>query len=205
MKPDHDSMELLKKVKEGQGKLTEYLAKLKRIDAEENDPQKKKWLAEVAEGQQLETEWELGKAIEKYDAMLKAGAPNDTLKAVLETHLEALRKEWEPKSQAHREARAFIYEVWPKMDDAGLLEKLPEARKAYEVCKENSDKAGLIQLFKATDAHAVRMKQELKTLRPDINTGDDKQAQIIKDVSKGLADLARDVNAAITTAAPAGK
>ena len=35
-------------------RLTNFLAKLKKIDAEENDPQKKKWLANLTQGQQLE-------------------------------------------------------------------------------------------------------------------------------------------------------
>jgi hypothetical protein len=49
------------------------------------------------------------------------------------------------------------------------------------------------------------MNQELKGLKPDINLEDEKQAKIIQDVSKGMADLARDVNAARAAAAPAGK
>ena len=208
MKPgpaDQAVLDQLDQVRKGQAELTTFLAKLKKIDAEENDPQKKKWLAQLTQGQQLEAQWELGKAVALYEGMLKAGAPNDLLKSHLETHLADLRKEWEPKSQAHREARAFIYDVWPKMDDAGLLEKLPEARKAYEICKKYNDKAGLYRLFKATEAHAVRMNQELKGLRPDINLDDEKQAKIIKEVSEGLTKLAGDVNNAIQAAAPADK
>jgi hypothetical protein len=195
----------LDQVRKGNDELKDYLDKLKKIDKEENDPRKKEWLARIEQGKQLEADWDLGKAIALYQEMLKAGAPNDLLKDSLEKHLADLHTEWDPKSQAHREARAFIYDVWPKMDDAGLLEKLPEARKAYDICKGFKDKAGLIRLRKATEAHAVRMNQELKTLKPDINTADEKQAKIIQDVSKGLADLARDVKEAIAGAAPAGK
>ena len=202
---DNAVMERLAQVRKDDGKVTAFLNKLKQIEAEENDPQRKKWLAKIAEGQQLEAEWELAKAIEKYDQMLKDGAPNDTLRATLETHLAELREEWKPKSEAHREGRAFVYDVWPKLDNAGLLEKLPEARKAFEVFKKFNDRAGLIQLSKATEAHAVRMGQELKNLKPDINIEDEKQVKSIQDVSKGLADLDRDVHAALATAAPVGK
>ena len=202
---DQPVLDQLDQLRKGQTELTNFLAKLKKIDAEENDPQKKKWLAQLTQGQQLEVQWELGKAVALYEGMLKAGAPNDLLKSHLETHLADLRKEWEPKSQAHREARAFIYDVWPKLDDAGLLEKLPEARKAYGICKKFNDKAGLYRLFKETEAHEVRMNQELKGLRPDINLDDEKQAKIIKEVSDGLTKLARDVHDALAASWPAGK
>jgi hypothetical protein len=202
---ENPEVERLKQVQDGISKLMEYRDKLKKIDEEENDPKKKEWLAQAQHGQQLEADWELGKAIALYDEMLKSGAPNEKLKKELEDHLAAVHEEWDPKSDAHKEARAFIYDVWPKMDDAGLLEKLPEARKAFEVCKGVNDRAGLIRLFKATEAHAVRMHQELNTLKPEINIDDEKQAKIIQDVSKGLADLAREVNEAILKAAPAGK
>jgi hypothetical protein len=49
------------------------------------------------------------------------------------------------------------------------------------------------------------MNQELKGLKPEINIDDEKQAKTIQEVSKGLADLAREVNEAILKAAPAGK
>jgi hypothetical protein len=202
----NQDVERLKQVQDGIAKLMEYRDKLKKIDEEQNDPKKKEWLAQAAQGKQLEDDWELGKAIALYEELLKADAPNEKLKKDLAEHLDKLRKEWEPKSDGHREARAFIYNDWPEIkDDAVLLEKLPEARKAFEVCKTVKDKAGLIRLFKGTEIHAVRMNQELKTLKPDINIDDEKQAKTIQDVSKGLAELARDVNAALARAAPAGK
>ena len=197
---DKDVKELLKQVGEGIDTLDKYLAKLKTIDAEESDPQKKKWLAQAAQGKQLEDDWELAKAIALYEGMLMTGAPDEKLKNELAKHLVDLHKEWDPQSDAHREARAFIYDVWPKMDDAGLLEKLPEARKAYEVCKGVKDRAGLFRLFKATEAHAVRMNQELNTLKPEINIDDEKLAKTIQDANKGLLELARDVKATLDAA-----
>jgi hypothetical protein len=197
---DQDMVKRLDQVRKGGAELKEFLAKLKKIDEEENDPQKKKWLAQAAQGKQLEAEWELAKAIALYEEMLKTVAPTEKLKNELAEHLVDLHKEWDPKGEAHIAARAFIYDVWPKMDDAGLMEKLPEARKAYEVCKGVKDKAGLIRLFKATEAHAVRMHQELNALKPDINIDDEKQAKIIQDVNKGLVELARDVKAFLDAA-----
>ena len=198
--PEDQVAKRLDQVRKGGGELTEFLAKLKKIDEEENDPKKKEWLAQVQRGKQMEADLEFGKAIALYDEMLKTDAPNEKLKEELAKHLVDLHKEWDPKSDAHREARAFIYDVWPKMDDAGLLEKIPDAKKAYEVCKGVKDRAGLFRLFKATEAHAVRMGLELKDLRPDTRPDDEIRAKNIQDLSKRLADLARDVKAAFEAA-----
>jgi hypothetical protein len=197
---DREIIDRLKQVGKGETELSTFLATLKKIDKEEHDPQKKEWLAQVLRGKQMEADLELGKAIALYDEMLKTDAPNEKLRDDLAKHLVDLHKEWDPKSDAHREARAFIYEVWPKMDDAGLLEKIPDAKKAYEVCKGVKDRAGLSRLFKGTEAHAVRMGQELKDLLPDTRTDDEIRAKNIQDLSKRLADLARDVKAAFDAA-----
>ena len=147
--------------------------------------------AQVEQGKRLESE-DVEKAIALYADLLKTDAPDEALKDELAKHLADLREK-EPKTAEHRNARAFIYNVWPNLDDAGLKEKLQEARDAYVACKTAGDMASLRKLLQATVAHAVRMKQELDQLRPDVNVDDEKPAKLIKEVSEGLGKLARDV------------
>ncbi len=195
------TLDRLTKLREGGTELQGFLDKLKKIDAEENDPQRKAWRAQVEQGIRLESE-DVEKAIALYEGMLKTDAPDQALKDQLEKRLKELREK-EPKTPEHRNARTFIYNVWPNLDDAGLKEKLPEARGAYVACKTAGDMTSLRKLLQATVAHAVRMKQELDKLRPDVNVDDEKPAKLIKEVSGGLSKLARDVKE--TLDANAGK
>jgi hypothetical protein len=191
----------LKKINEGINELKDFLAKLEKIDVEENDPKKKQWLAQVEQGRRLEADLEVDKALAVYDQVLKDGYEDENFKK----HLTALHKEWMTKNEEHRKARAFIYEVWPTLDDVGLKDKLSDIKTYEATCKAAGDWRTLTKLFKATEAHAVRMKQELSELKPEINIDDEKQAKVIQEVSKGLVELARDVSEYLKTAAPGGK
>jgi hypothetical protein len=131
-----------------------------------------------------------------YEQILKEGFQDDKLKA----YVVDLRKSWEPKGDAHRKARAFIYEVWPTLDDAGLKAKFDEAKADVDTCKKAGDLITLRKFLKASEAQVIRMKQELSELRPDINIEDEKQAKIIKEVSDALTPLARDVDEYLKTA-----
>jgi hypothetical protein len=186
----------LAKINEGANELQDFLKKMKDIDAEENDPKKKQWLTQAEQGQRLENDLEIDKALAVYDQILKEGYQNDKLK----DHVKELRDKWTPKSDEHRKARAFIYEVWPTLDDAGLKEKLAEAKAAVAACEAAGDKITLTKFQRATEAHGVRMKQELDELRPNINIDDEKQAKLIKEVKEALSPLALDVESWLKTA-----
>ncbi len=185
-----DAGERLKKIAEGADELGVFLEKIQKIDAEENDPKKKQWRTQVEEAKRLESQLEIDKALALYDQVLKEGYQPEGLKE----HVEQLHKEWEPKSDAHRKARAFIFEVWPTLDDGGLKDKLAEAKAAVETCKTAGDLRTLTKFSRATDAHFVRMTQEAGKLRPDINVDDEKPFKLIQDVRDSLKPLFDDVN-----------
>ena len=153
--------------------MTEFLAKLKKIDEEENDPKKKEWLAQVRERQTNGGRLGVRQGHRAVRGDAKTGAPNEKPRRTWRSIWSSCTRKWEPKSEAHKEARAFIYDVWPKLDDAGLLERSRMQRRHTRSARGSATKAGLSRLFKATEAHAVRMKQELKDLRPDIETDEE--------------------------------
>ena len=192
--------ERLKKVREGVAELQTFLDKLKKIDAEENDPQKQKLRALWEQGLRLEGDEEMDKAIALFEGMLKEPIADEALKDRVQAKLDDLRKRWDPKNPEHRAARAFIYNVWPTLDDAGLKEHLEDARGAYVACKAVGDMISLRKLLRATVAHAVRMKGELDQLKPDVNIDDEKPAKLIKELSESLGKLARDVKETLDAA-----
>jgi hypothetical protein len=178
----------LKSLEEGEKELQTFLVKQEQIEQEENDPKKKAWLDQVERGKVLEKNFDLGKALAIYKKVLAEGFESEALRK----HVADLEKAWQTVDEKHRDARAFIYNVWPDLDNAGLKTRLPEATEALAVCKRANDLIGPQKLLKATVAHVIRMEQELSGLKPDINIDDEKPAQLIKEVAPGLSKLIRD-------------
>ena len=93
----------------GGGRAGRVPGKVRKIDAEENDPKKKQWRTQVEEAKRLEEQLEIDKALAVYDQVLKEGYQAEGLKE----HVEQLHKEWDTKNDALLKARTFIYDVWP--------------------------------------------------------------------------------------------
>ncbi len=143
-----DAKDRLKKIDEGAVELGAFLEQIQKIDAEENDPKKKQWRTQVEEAKRLESQLEIDKALALYDQLHKEGYQPEGL----EEHREQLHKEWDTKNDALLKARAFIFEVWPTLDNAGLKDKLAEAKGAVETCKTAGDLRTLTKFARATDA-----------------------------------------------------
>jgi hypothetical protein len=190
----------LKDLEEGKRQLVSFLGKQDEIERTENDPKKKAWRSQVVEAQRLEKEAEVGKAIAIYKKVLGEGSDSPELR----DHLEKLEKEWKPVSEEHDQARRFIYNLWPTLDTARLKEKMGDAQKAFDECRKAKDLIGPLRLFKATEAHAVRLKKELDALHPETNPDDDRPAELIKEVSAGLLKLASDIQTYLQLAQPVG-
>jgi len=109
----------------------------------------------------------------------------------------------EPKDEKHKDARQFIYHVWPTLDTAGLKANLGKAQEALAVCRRVGDVTAAGRLFRATEAQAVRLRKEADGLRPDVNIDHQKPAELIKEVAPGLEKLAADVKAFIDRKQPA--
>ncbi len=81
---------------------------------------------------------------------------------------------------------------------------MAEAEKAFAECRRAKDLIGPLRLFKATEAHAVRLKKELDALNPSINIDDEKPAQLIKEIAPGLSKLAGDIQLYLQKNQPLG-
>jgi hypothetical protein len=176
----------LRELAEGENQLKRFLTEQEKINLVENDPKKREWAKQVEQARLLEDAADVHKALPIYERVLREGLQNDDLKK----HVAELKKQWEPVDDQHKWARAFIYNIWPTLNTPGLKEHMAEAQKAFEECKRVKDTLGPRKLFKATEAHVLRLGKELDELKPDINLDDQRPAQLIKEISPDLQKLA---------------
>ena len=148
------------------------------------------WLTQQEKAKLLETEGELDKAIAIYEK-----APAEFQTAELKKHLDELKKLWIPKSDAHKKAREYIYDTFPKLTTDQLKEGVAEAKKALEVCKKAGDKFGPARLRKATLEHFKRLETEAEALNPAVNIDDEKPAKAIQELIPELRKIVEDVGA----------
>lgn len=193
------SERLLAQIESGENQLRKHLNQLEEDLKKENDPKRKDWLARVKQGQLLEEDFEVEKAIKVYEKLLAEGFEN----ADLSKHLAELKKKWETDDEPHKDARQFIYHVWPTLDNAGLKANLAKAEQALDVCRKAGDTYAAGKLFRATEAHAVRMAKEADGLKPEINVDDEAPAKLIKEVTPGLTKLAAEVKKFLDSKQPA--
>jgi hypothetical protein len=175
----------LDQLKVGERELREHLADLVKIDKEENDPARREYLEQVKQAQLLVKQAEIEKAVALYEK-LKA-SPHAT--AELKKYAATLKASWEPKSAEHRQARAFVYHVWPALDTPGLDARLPEATKHLEVLRKVGDRYGLLKFRDGTLAQVVRLTTELRGLKPHINRDDGPKVKLVEKVRGPLRAL----------------
>jgi hypothetical protein len=101
----------------------------------------------------------------------------------------------QPTEDKYKQARAFILDVWPTLDTAGLKNRLPEAEQALAECRRAKDFAAALQLLRGAEAHQTWLKAELDELRPPLSSDDEKSARQIKEITPGLNKLIDDVTA----------
>jgi hypothetical protein len=183
--------ERLKQIKAGEKDLRDHVEQLEKIDREENDPKRKKWLADVERAKLLEKEAELGQAIALYEEVLKGGFESEELKS----HLEKLKKLWQTQGATHAKARDFIYQTWPKLRTDQLPERIKEAQSSLAECIRVNDHVGAVRFQKGTQTHMVRLVKELEALKPQVNIDDEKPAKVIQEVAPHLEKLDADIRA----------
>lgn len=111
----------------------------------------------------------------------------------MKRELDDLKQAWEPKSEEHRKARAFIYEVWPKLDTAQKMkERMNEARRALQTCREAKDKLTPHKLLLADVALDGRLQKQLAGLRVTESEDDRRVAKVIAQVHDDLERLHAD-------------
>jgi tetratricopeptide (TPR) repeat protein len=187
-----DEKKGLDRLEEGMKLLADRIEKEVKIDKEAKDPTLKKARQQVEQAKLLEQEGDVDEALalyEKAQEVLKSEA--------LKKYLAELKEQWKLKSAEHRDARHFIYEVWPDLDLAGLESRIGDARKYFEVCssKEVNDYHAARKLLKTTELHANKLLKRLGELRADINVEDEELAKRIKALAPKLVDLGKKIQA----------
>ncbi|MHB1425819.1 MAG: hypothetical protein ACYC3I_21850 [Gemmataceae bacterium] len=181
----------LKQLDDYEQALTQFLAEQEKIERTESDPQQKKWRSAIESARLLEKDLEIGKAIDIYEAIRKEGYKQ----ADFESYLAKLHKMWDTRNEEYKEARGFIYRVWPTLDSEHLEENIPKAEEAFKKCKDarDLDKFAKIttikKLLRGTLGHADRLTKELEELNPEQIPDDEKPALQKKKISEQIAKL----------------
>jgi hypothetical protein len=178
----------LKDIKAGEAKLLDYLVLLEKIEKEENDPDTKNWKTQQESAKVLIEQAELGKAIAIYKK-----APKKFQDAAWKKYLDGLEKQWKPRDERHVKAQEFIYDLWPGLSTDGVSKHIKEAFTHLDTCKKAGDLIYPAKLMMETEKHILRMDKELDKLKPEVNFGEDKPAEVIKELLPKLNDLLRDI------------
>jgi hypothetical protein len=186
-----DGEQRLRDLQKIQQQLQEFIAGLETVIKEENDPKRQELLARIERGGLLENDADFGGALKLYEEVLQSGIEFPKL----QERVKKLRDTWEVKDAAHRQARAFLYEVWPKLELAGLKARLPEALAALAECKRVGDTLSPQKLLKAAVAHVAKLNKQEQELNPVANPDDAKTAETIAAVREALGKLIQEVNA----------
>ena len=181
----------LKALDKGNTELENYIAAQEKVVAEENSPQRQKWLALVQQGRLEERRAEFGKALKLYDTAIKDGLDDPKLKA----HRDDLAKRWNTPSAELQRARAYIYGPWPKADLLKDRTAVKEADAAFKTCSELGDSLAPLKLLQAAISHSGQLQEQLAALQIDAKEEDRKTAETIAEVSQELKKLIATVQA----------
>ena len=99
---------------------------------------------------------------------------------------------WKIKNDAHKNARAFVYQVWPTLDLAGLREKMDEAADALKTCKVAGDRLTALKLLRVNAAHTANLKRQLDVLKRRDSEDNRNQAKTLLEISGRLLRLHND-------------
>lgn len=178
--------------------LDSYIASINDIVLKEKDPKVKKWKEMAEQARLLEGQADFEGAIQLYKRVLSDGGDDPRLRK----HLTQLEDGWKIKSEDHRKARAFIYEVWPRYETAAQMKaNLKHAQDAFDTCRKSDDTLTPVMLRKTNVAHTSKLAREVDSLR---DTDDDRRtAQDIIALTDGLGKLNKDIDDFLRLSKPA--
>ncbi|HEV3257418.1 MAG TPA: hypothetical protein VG013_11095, partial [Gemmataceae bacterium] len=185
--------------------LDDFIRKLKETIQKERDPAIREANAMVQQGGLLEDRGEYDKALALYaDALPKL--PEGEGKRKLREYADKLRKKWAPKSDKHKEARAFIYNEWPKLQTAQeLKDNLQKAKDAREACKEAGDRLTLRYLYLSSSAQLTGLENELAPLKSQQGEDAEKKRKLISEMSEAVYEFYKDVGKYLQSGKPVKK
>jgi hypothetical protein len=196
----------MERLKQVQAELEEHLGQLNGAIIKEKDPKRQAWNEMANKAGILVREAEYQQAIDLYEQILAQGGDDPSVEPVRKL-LEPIKKAWEIKSPEHRQARAFIYEVWPKEATAAEMKNnMPKARAAFETCRNAGDVLTPQKLARVNNAHGLKLRKELDSLtNRDRNDDDRRAAETIAAVTKDLEDMNKEIKNYLEKAAASQK
>jgi hypothetical protein len=169
--------------------LAAFIEQQREIERKENDPQKIKWLSEIQKAKLLEKDLEIDKAIEIYERIRREGYEDENLDKLV----AKLHQKWDPHSPEHKEARQFIYRVWPKLDLSRLEDNMPKVQSAFKTCKEAEDRITIRKLLQGTLEHAGGLDKKLAELQLEGTTTAETESLQFKKVSEQIVKLGLEI------------
>ena len=184
-----DGPRLLDDLRQRHGALAEFEKRLEKAIAESAERQA---LVQIWERARLrEAEGDFDQAIALYKKIVENNRDN---KQVLR-HFEDLQKAWAIKSAEHAKAREFLVQVWPTLDVAALKANLPQAEKAFALCRQNQDRLTPRKLLLATPVHAANLKKRLDVLKRQGTPDSRAEAKTIAAVAEAIRNLHAEASA----------
>ncbi len=194
---------LIKDLKTQQSRFAEHIKQIDSAIKEQANPDRQEAQKLLHQAKLYEEQADFDQALAKYDQAFGKGVPiSDEVKK----HVEKLRKDWEPKDEEHRAARAFIYKTWPTAKTAREMdEQLPQAQKALQKCSAVGDRYSPLKLRKESLAHVTQLEQEWDALKAEGSEDNKKKLEKFAEVSGKLKKLLVDTDRYLNAQAKAGK
>jgi tetratricopeptide (TPR) repeat protein len=187
---------LISQLQERLEKLQAFTGKLKKVRADDLDPQRAAWAERVEQAGLLEKIADFDQAIKIYERVLKE-LPEGGQKPELQKHYESLKTVWNKASDNTElaKARKFIYEVWPGVNSVkGLSDNVEEARSAFDVCKNAGDYLTPQKLLVSFPKQAPLLAARLDQLKQLENHEDAvAEAKRVDDLVQKLKQLETDI------------
>jgi hypothetical protein len=181
---------LLKELERQRQELEAYIGKMESILKEETSPERIKLREMASKAQLLEGQAEFEQAIDLYQQIIKQGGNE----AEVRKRLDKLVQEWKPKSDAHQQARDFIYKKWASAQTAAQMKpKLQELKKSFQVCRDANDHLTPQRLHLLNVGLVAKLEKEAETLHPQDNDDDRRTAEAILEITKELKSLNAEV------------
>jgi len=178
----------LKQIRTRIEELKNFVALQKEIEAKEHDPETLKWRAKIEQGKLFEKELDYGKAITLYQSVPKQFETPELTKRIAE-----LKLLWDTNDQPFREARSFIYDVFPNLKGSSNIQtRLSDAERALKECKRLDNKVAKVaaqKLLMGTEVLLPQLEEEAKPLNARVNVEDEPAVKRLQEVLTGIKNL----------------
>ncbi len=192
----------LQAIGEGQTTLAARLADLQKVVAQENDPSRS---AEQIKAQSMANriklliqQGDIDAALAAYDQLVAAAPANDEVKR----RRDRLRKEWEPRSPAHAQAREFLAQTWPGLATLGDYQAaVPRLQQSVAAVKAAGDRLTFRRLLPAFAETYTRLARIGDALDGD-NDADRKAAAELRTIAAAVRQAEKEAQEYLNTAPP---